>query len=79
MAGPEAGIKGGLADADADHVALAGVHDAFNAVEEVVDLPLHDRLEVRLHGFAGHLGNDVKLILEPAGNSSKSGPSSRMA
>ncbi len=50
----EARLKVRLADPDADHVTLTGVHDTFDAVDPGVDLPLHDGLEVGLHGLAGH-------------------------
>jgi hypothetical protein len=52
VAQAEAGLVVGLVDAHADHVALAGVHDALDAVEELVDLALEDGLEVGLHGLA---------------------------
>ena len=66
----EAGLEISLADTDADHVALAGVHQAFHAVEEGVDLTLEDRLKVGLHGLAcdldgvahGDLGADRDLV-----------------
>ena len=66
----EAGLEISLADTDADHVALAGVHEALHAVEEGVDLTLEDRLEVGLHILAcdldgvahGDLGADRDLV-----------------
>ena len=57
--GAEARLIRRLADADADHVALAGVHDAFDAVQEAVELALEHALEVALHGLAGDL-DDVR-------------------
>src|SRR5699024_1689860 len=50
----EARLEVGLADTDTDHVTLTGVHDTLDAVDPGVDLPLHNGLEVGLHGLAGH-------------------------
>ena len=47
--------KSALRNADTDHVALAGVHNALDAVEEGVDLALHNGLEVGLHVLARDL------------------------
>ena len=66
----EAGFKVRLADTHADHIALAGVHETFHAVEEGVDLTLEDRLKVGLHGLAcdldgvahGDLGANRDLV-----------------
>ena len=55
VAEAEARLKVGLVDTDTDHVALAGVHQTLNAVQELVDLTLEDRLKVGLHGLAGDL------------------------
>ena len=63
MTGAEAGLESGLGHADADHVALAGMHDALDAVEEVVELTLDNRLEVGLPGLAGHLQRDGQADL----------------
>ena len=49
----EAGLKVGLGNTDTDHVALAGVHNALDAVDPGVHLTLHDGLKVGLHGLAG--------------------------
>ena len=70
MAEAEASLKVGLVDTDTDHVALAGVHQTLNAVQELVDLTLEDRLEVGLHVLArnldgvaqGNLGAAFQLI-----------------
>ena len=52
---PQALVIGVVGDADAELVALAGVHHALHVVEPGVDLPLDDGLEVLLHLGAGHL------------------------
>ena len=44
-----------LADAHPHDVALADVHDALDIVDQVVELTLQNRLEVRLHLAAGDL------------------------
>ena len=70
VAEAEAGLKVGLRNADTDHIALAGVHNALDAVEEGVDLALHNGLEVGLHVLArdlddvgqGDLGADRDLV-----------------
>ena len=70
MAEAEAGLKVGLRNADTDHIALAGVHNALDAVQEGVDLALHNGLEVGLHVLArdlddvgqGDLGADGDLV-----------------
>ena len=41
--------------ADADHVSLTGVHNALDAVQELVDLSLDDRFEVGLHVLSRYL------------------------
>ena len=51
----EARLKVGLADTDTDHVTLTGVHNALDAVQIGVELPLHNGLEVGLHGLTGHV------------------------
>ena len=43
----EACLEISLADTDTDHVALAGVHQALDAVEEVVNLALDRRARSR--------------------------------
>ena len=70
----EACLVVSLADTDTDHVALTGMHNAFHAVEELVNLTLEDGLEVGLHGLASNLDGVAQRNLEPAGNSSISGP-----
>ena len=46
---PQALVVGVVGDADAELVALAGVHHALHVVEPGVDLPLDDGLKVLLH------------------------------
>ncbi len=48
----------GLADADPHDVPLADVHDALDVVDQMMELALQDRLEIRLHLAAGHLNQD---------------------
>jgi len=57
----EALVGGGLGDADPGDVALADVLDARRAVDEVVDLPLQNRLEVLLHLPSGDLHHDAHV------------------
>ena len=54
----EAGVARLLGDAQPDRVALAEVHHAHRLGQEGVDVPLQDRLELRLHLAAGHLDED---------------------
>ena len=56
----EAGVLGGLADADPDELALPHVQHALGEVHEVVELALDDRLEVRLHLAPGHIDDDAE-------------------
>jgi hypothetical protein len=55
---PQSLLEALLGDAGPDDVALPHVPDPGGAVQEVVDLTLQDRLEVRLHLAAGHLHPD---------------------
>ncbi len=45
----------GLAYPDPGNIPLPDVHDALSIVDEVMDLPFQDGLEIRLHLAAGHL------------------------
>ena len=58
MAQAQALGEAALGDARPDDVALAHVPDAFGAVDQVVDLPFEDRLEIGLHLPARHLDPD---------------------
>ena len=54
-------VGGPIRDAYPGDVALSNVLDAGSAVDEVVDLPFQDRLEVLLHLPAGNLNNDAHV------------------
>ncbi len=62
--------KSAFADTDADHVTLAGVHKALDAVEEGVDLALKDQAQSRAawtclrprRSAHGDLGADRNLV-----------------
>ena len=54
----EAFFHGPFSDPDPGDVPLPDVHDALGVIDQVVDLPLQDGLEVFLHLPAGHLGED---------------------
>jgi len=60
-------VKGVVGHADAQQVALAGVHHALHVVEPCVDLTLDDRLEVGLHLLAVHLDKGAHGIFQIAG------------
>ena len=66
VAHPQSLVVGVVGDADAELVALAGVHDALHVVEPGVDLPLDDGLEVLLHLGAGHLDIGGQGVLRVA-------------
>jgi len=46
-------------------VALAHVEDAHRVVQEMVQLPLDQGLEIGLHAAAGHLHHDPRFIWLP--------------
>ena len=67
VAQPQALVVGVMGDADAELVALAGVHHALHVVEPGVDLALDDRLEVRLHLRARDLDIGGQRVFRRAG------------
>ncbi len=64
-------FDGGFADPDPGDIALADMHDALNVVDQVMDLTLDDRLEIRLKFATGDLDINAQrhgLALFKVGN-----------
>ena len=58
----EAGVISLLADTQADHITLSGVHDSLDAVQIAVEFTLKYRLEVSLHALSGNFYNISNLL-----------------
>jgi hypothetical protein len=66
MPGPEAIFVRFFVYSDPDHVSLAGMHDALDAVEPGMELSFKDRLEIGLHALAGNLCDHREIYAPPS-------------
>ena len=64
----ETGFISIFADPDPDQVTLAGMHDAFHAVDEGMEFPFENRFEIGLHVLPGNFGNKCRAHLGTNGD-----------
>jgi hypothetical protein len=63
MTSTENRLQKRFTDTDTNHIALSGVHNALDAVEEILEFTLKNRFKVGLHILSANLYNNSEVYL----------------